>query len=176
MTRRPPAVLVAAAGAAPRIRAACQPLPPLARRDEAGFSSCSTRPSHRAVAPTPPEQVAASSSLRHPVLPSPCGRGLGLRDASLSGPPLRSLSLRPGNSLTIRPMAWSMGFRVSVSLYPAIQVTGLWLLPRRDCLPLNASAFSGRTVDHQLERGGLLDREVGRFRPLEDLVHVVLQW
>ena len=54
-----------------------------------------------------------------------------------------------------------MGFRVSVSLLPATRVTGLWLLPRRACLPLNASAFPGRTVDHQLERGGLLDGEIG---------------
>jgi hypothetical protein len=56
-----------------------------------------------------------------------------------------------------------MGFRVSVSLHPAIQVTGLWLLPRRGCLPLNTSAFSGRTVDphfHGSSRGG----EVGGKR------------
>src|SRR6516164_8605983 len=38
-----------------------------------------------------------------------------------------------------------MGFRSSVSLLPAIQAARLWLLPRRDCLPLNASAFAGRT-------------------------------
>ena len=65
-----------------------------------------------------------------------------------------------------------MGFRVSVSLHPAIHVTGLWLFPWRDCLPLHASAFSGRTVEHQLERRGLLDGQVGRLSALEDLVHV----
>src|SRR5215468_3008532 len=54
-------------------------LPPLSRRDEEGFSSCSTRPSHRAVAPTPPEQPAASASLRRPVLPSPAVRRFGLQ-------------------------------------------------------------------------------------------------
>jgi hypothetical protein len=70
-------------------------------------------------------------------------------------------------------MAWSMGFRVSVSLHPALQVTGLWLLPWRDCLPLHASAFSGRTVEHQLERGGLLHREVRRRGALQDSIHVV---
>src|SRR5208337_3714908 len=58
------------------------------------------------------------------MLPSPCGRGLGLRGYSLSGPPLRSLSLRPGDSLTIPWMALSMGFRYSVSLLPAIPATG----------------------------------------------------
>ena len=38
---------------------------------------------------------------------------------------MRSLSLRPGDSLTIPKMALSIGFRVSVSLNPAIQATGL---------------------------------------------------
>jgi hypothetical protein len=55
------------------------PLPPLSRRDEEGFSSCSTRPCHRAVALTPPEQPAASASVRRAVVPSPLARGLGLR-------------------------------------------------------------------------------------------------
>src|SRR5262249_27674280 len=44
---------------------------------------------------------------------------------AFSGPPLRSLSLRPGNSLTTLKMASSMGFRSSVSLLPAIQATRL---------------------------------------------------
>ena len=65
-----------------------------------------------------------------------------------------------------------MGFSVSVSLHPAIQVPGLWLLPRRDCLPLHASAFSARTIEDPLERGGLLHRQLGGVRALEDLVHV----
>ena len=39
----------------------------------------------------------------------------------------------------------SMGFSSSVSLLPAIQTTGLWLLPRRVYPPLNAPAFAGRT-------------------------------
>ena len=42
-------------------------------------------------------------------------------------------------------MALSVGFRVSVSLHPATQATGLRLLPRWDCLPLSVPAFSGRT-------------------------------
>jgi len=57
---------------------------------------------------------------------------LDLRSFSVSGPPLRSLTLRPEDLLTILPMAWSMGFSVSVSFHAAIQVTGLWLLPRQD--------------------------------------------
>ena len=45
---------------------------------------------------------------------------------------MRSLTLRPGDSLTILKMAVSMGFRVSVSLGPAIQATGpLVLAPGR---------------------------------------------
>ena len=50
----------------------------------------------------------------------------------ISGPPLRSLALRPGDSPPSRRMAVSMGFRSSVSLLPAIQATGLRLFPRRD--------------------------------------------
>ena len=140
--------------------------PPLSRWGEEGFSSRSTCPRHRAVALTPPECPAASARCD-----GPCGlrlstMRLGLRGCSLSGPPLRSLTLRPDDSLTILPMAWSVGFRVSVSLHPATRVTGLWLLPRRVCLPLNTSAFSGRTVDHQLELGGLLDGQVTGLRSL----------
>ena len=43
-------------------------------------------------------------------------------------------------------MALSVGFRVSVSLHPATQATGPRLLPRWDCLPLDAPAFAGRTA------------------------------
>src|SRR3954464_14544610 len=85
--------------------------PPLSRRGEEGFSSCSTCPCHRAVAPPPPERPAASAALRRSVLPSPSGCGLGLRGFALSGPPLRSLALRPGDSPTIPKMAVSRGFR-----------------------------------------------------------------
>ena len=70
---------------------------------------------------------------RQPDCDGPCclrphGCGLGLRGFALSGPPLRSLALRPGDSLTIPRMALSMGFRSSVSLLPAIQATGLLAL------------------------------------------------
>jgi hypothetical protein len=106
--------------------------PPLSRRGEEGFSSCSTCPCHRAVAPTPPERPAASAVLRRSVLPSPSGCGLGLRGFALSGPPPRSLALRPGDSPATPRLTVSMGFRHSVSLLPAIQATGFRLLPRRD--------------------------------------------
>ena len=106
--------------------------PPLSRWGEEGFSSCSTCPRHRAVALTPPECPAASARCDGPCCLRLSTVRLGLRGCSLSGPPVRSLPLRPGDSLTILPMAWSVGFRVSVSLHPATRVTGLWLLPRRD--------------------------------------------
>jgi hypothetical protein len=68
--------------------------------DEEGFSSCSACPCHRAIATTPPEWMAVSISFRLSMLPSPYGWGLGLWGFALSGPPVRSLSLRPGDSLT----------------------------------------------------------------------------
>jgi hypothetical protein len=73
---------------------------------------------------SPLGSIAIRPSLRRFMQPSPYGRGFGLRGYSLAGPPLRSLSLRPGDSLTIPWMALSMGFRYSVSLLPAIQATG----------------------------------------------------
>jgi len=129
--------------------------PPLSRWGEEGFSSCSTCPRHRAVALTPSERAAASARCDDPYRLRLSTVRLSLRSFSFSGPPLRSLPLRPGDSLTILAMALSMGFSVSVSFHAAIRVTGLWLLPWRDCLPLNTSAFSGRTVDDQLEFRGL---------------------
>ena len=78
------------------------------------------------VPPLPPRRsaVASPTSLRQPMLPSPFLRGLGLRNHVFSRPPLRSLALRPGDSLTNPKLALSMGFRPSVSLQSAIQATG----------------------------------------------------
>ena len=56
-------------------------------------------------------ELAVPISFRLIMLPSPYGWGLGLRGLSLSGPPVRSLSLRPGDSLTVQKTALSMGFR-----------------------------------------------------------------
>ena len=115
------------------------------QRGEEGFSSCLARPRHRTVATTPPECRSASA-----VCATPCCFRPRLED-SASGPsifrrpPVRSLSLRSGNSPPPLTVVVSMGFRASVSLLPAIQTTGLWLLPRRVYPPLNAPAFAGRT-------------------------------
>ena len=100
----------------------------ISSRDEEGFSSCLACPRHRAAATTPPEQVIASARMRCPMLSSSYGGGLDLRELALSGPPVRSLSLRPGDSLTIPRMASSIGFRPLVSRRPAIQATGLLAL------------------------------------------------
>ena len=56
-----------------------------------------------------------------------------------------SLSLRPGDSLTVPRTALSVGFIRFVSSANATQATGFRLLPRWDCLPLNMPAFAGRT-------------------------------
>ena len=45
-------------------------------------------------------RLTVSIRFRLIMLPSPYGRGLGLRGIRLSRPPMRSLSLRPGDSLT----------------------------------------------------------------------------
>ena len=76
------------------------------------------------------------------MLPSPYGWGLDLRGFSLSGPPVRSLSLRPGDSLTSLTDALSMGFRYSVSLLPAIQATGLLILTLASLTPAEHTSLN----------------------------------
>ena len=56
-----------------------------------------------------------------------------------------SLSLRPGSSLTLPSKALSIGFSMSVTFHTAIQVTGLWFLPRQVYLLLKYPALAGRT-------------------------------
>ena len=121
------------------------PAPPISRRDEEGFSSCLTCPGHRAVAPTPPEGSRRVSQTA--TVPAAFTREAHVRPPGLefSGPPLRSLTLRPGNSLPILPMGLSMGFRASVSLRPAIQATGPLALAPVGLPPTEHVCLSGRT-------------------------------
>ena len=105
--------------------------PPISRRGEEGFSSCLARPRHRTVATTPPECRSASASLRCVILLSSSEGGLSLPGFDVSGPPLRSLALRPGDSPTTPYGDVSMGFKESVSFLSAVQATGFWLFPRR---------------------------------------------
>lgn len=90
---------------------------------------------------------------RHPDCDGLCRlRQLGTCSASgcyaFSGLPLRSLSLRPGDSLTIRRWLrrWASGVRFPSPLPSKLR--GVWLLPRRVCLPLNTSAFLDITPSH----------------------------
>src|SRR5205814_5616554 len=62
------------------------------------------------------------------MLPSPRTRGLGLRSYYFSRPPVGSLALRPGDSLTIPRMALSVGFIRFVSSTDATQATRLLTL------------------------------------------------
>jgi hypothetical protein len=78
--------------------------PEISSWDEEGFSSCSACPCHRAVAITPLEWCAVSVSLRRPMLPSHLRYALDLQGFALSRLPLRSLSLRPGDSQP--PFRW----------------------------------------------------------------------
>ena len=64
----------------------------------------------RAAGSTPPMEPDASASVRQSLLPSPPTVGLGPRHLRFSRHPRRSLALRPGHSLAIPWMTWSIGF------------------------------------------------------------------
>jgi hypothetical protein len=75
------------------------------------------------------------------MLPSPYGRGLGFWGFRFSRPYLRSLSLRPDDSLTILTMALSIGFGDSVSLHSAIQATRLLTVTSVGLAPTEHTSF-----------------------------------
>ncbi len=64
----------------------------------------------RAAGSTPPMEPDASASVRQSLLPSPPTVGLGPRHWRFSRHHRRSLALRPGHSLAIPWMTWSIGF------------------------------------------------------------------
>ena len=70
-------------------------------------------------------QAELGCSLCQAMLPSPLKCGLGLRGFYFSRPPMGSLALRPGNSLTIQKMALSVAFISFVFSTNATQTTGL---------------------------------------------------
>ena len=83
-----------------------------------------------------------------------------------SGPPLRSLALRPGDSLTIPRMAWSMGLRAPVSLLPAIPATGLLAATPAGLAPAERiSLASGHTDAEYLLIAGRVAEAKGRPAP-----------
>jgi len=142
--------------------------PLISQRDEEGFSSCSMHLCHRAVAPSPAgagRRVSQTATARVAFAESSTARPPGF---GCFGAISRSLALRPGDSLTIPAMALSIGFRVSVSLHPAIQATGrLALAPagltpaRRTCLLWTRNDLirprQQRLRDRQPERLGRLE-------------------
>ena len=75
------------------------------------------------------------------MLPSPYGSGLGFWSFRFSRPYLRSLSLRPDDSLTILKMALSISFRDSVSLHSAIQATRLLTVTSVGLPPTEHTSF-----------------------------------
>jgi len=86
-------------------------LPKISLRGEDGFSSC-FRMSLSPCCFCYPAEVVRSfiQHLIHTILPSPDTIRLGLRDYFLSRQLVNSLSLRPGDSLTLPRRAWSIGF------------------------------------------------------------------
>ena len=119
----------------------------ISSRGEEGFSSCSACPCHRAVATTPPEWMAVSISFRRSMLPSPYGCGLGLWGFALSGPPMRSLSLRPGDSLTSLKDCFVNGLQILG--FPPICHSSYRIpdsYPGRAKLLPNMPAFAGHTT------------------------------
>ena len=70
--------------------------------------------------------------------PLPRARPLGL---TFSGPPVRLLSLRPDDSLTIPRMALSIDFQDSVSFLLTIQVTGPLTLALAGLTPAEYTSF-----------------------------------
>ena len=104
------------------------PASALSGRDEEGFSSCLMRPGRRAVANHPAGATHrvirlydGSCSLR------PHGCGLGLRAAPFRGH-LAFTFVTARQLAPIPKMRLSRGFRVSVSLRPALPATGLPIL------------------------------------------------
>ena len=102
--------------------------PPLSQRDEEGFSSCSTRPCHRAVASHPARvlrRISQAATLHTAFALRLRARPLGLRTFEAT---MRSLSLRPDDSLPTPRVELPMGFGVLVSRHPAIHATRLLTL------------------------------------------------
>ena len=107
---------------------------------------------------------------RQPACDGPCclravQHGLGLRGFALSRLPLRSLTLRPGNSLTILTMALSMGFRASVSLRPAIQATGLLALAPAGLPPAEHVCLLWTHGNSRSSASSVAERTVSRLMP-----------
>src|SRR5262249_10775817 len=106
-------------------------LPRISPRDEEGFSSCWVCPGRRAVANHP---AGGRRRVNRFALP-PATFALTVAGSAPGSIPfeatLRSLALRPGDSLPSPGWGCQWASGQSVSLLPAIQLRGFRLLPRR---------------------------------------------
>ncbi len=124
--------------------------PPISRRDEEGFSSCSPCPSSRAAAITPSECPLASARFREGHAAFALTVWARLPRPVFSRPLVRSLALRPGDSLTAPRAASSMGFRSLLSLLPAIRATELLAVAAAGLTPAEHSSL--RLDEHRNKR------------------------
>ena len=113
----------------------------ISRRGEEGFSSCLACPCHRAVASTPPRQRCRIGQISAP------HAAFALR---LRARPSVSLIFEATFAFTVVTARWlvisprktlSIGFRVLVSLHPAIQTTGLLTLAPAGLSPAEHASF-----------------------------------
>jgi hypothetical protein len=132
----------------PRFRERTRTVSPVARPDLGP----------RAVPPTPPTWPAASVRLPPAMRPSPWSKGLGRQTAFSSRPLVGSLPFRPGDSLTVPRMAWSVGFLLFVSSAEATPAARVLTVPPVGLAPTEQASLSwthwstllphGRRVQH----------------------------
>ena len=105
-------------------------------------ASCASMPSlpPRRRAPTSRPAFAGTCCLR------PTDVGSASQGISLSGPPVRSLALRPDRLLPTLPCGFPGKLQQVGFPHHCCPATGLWVLPRWVCLPLDTSAFPGHTT------------------------------
>src|SRR6516162_6980260 len=103
--------------------------PPLSRREEEGFSSCSTRPCHRAAAITPSEWSPAPASLRSPCCLHPILAGSASEAENFRGH--LCVRLRCGPVTRRHPYddfcRWASGHRFPSSLPSKLRGSGFYL-------------------------------------------------
>jgi hypothetical protein len=84
------------------------------------------------------------------MLPSPRTKGLRFGGDFISKSLVGSLTLRPGDSLTIPRMAWPGGFLRFVSSTEATQATGVLTVPPVGLSPTEQAAFVGHASPQEL--------------------------
>ena len=120
-------------------------------------ASCASMPSlpPRRRAPTSRPAFAGTCCLR------PTDVGSASQGISLSGPPVRSLALRPDRLLPTLPCGFPGKLQQVGFPHHCCPATGLWVLPRWVCLPLDTSAFPGHTTGRERLRSSGSSHPVG---------------